>query len=344
MANPTIFDLLSKSATKKALEQLVPAYMTPERMLNLAINCIDKSPGLKECEPETVLGAFMAAASLGLEPNTPLQQAFLIPRKRNYFDKEKKVWIERMECNFQIGNRGFLYLAYQSPKILSVTPNVIYRGEPYKYDSGQVFLTHEPSLENASDDTDFDSILAAYCVVTFSDNPNVKIPVVVPRGDLVKIRESSDTYRYLRDGAEKAEGPKEKAKAEKLFAETPWVKWAKPMCMKTAIKQSCKQLPLTTQMKRAAQLDDFSEIGRLDLRSIANIKDRDELDVVVATNALPAPGDQDKPMPVLDLEGQQGKGQPEKVPVKTAGASSPAQDGPPPGHPAHFSNQPHGGF
>ena len=337
----TILDLLNKPTTKKALEKVVPEYMTPDRMLNLAVNCLDKNPDLKQCEPETVLGAFMAAASLGLEPNTPLQQAFLIPRKRNY--KENGTWKNKMECTFQIGNRGFLYLSYQSPSIFAITTNVIYRGESYKYDSGQAFLTHEPSLERETDDADFDNIIASYCAVMFSANPSVKIPIVVPRGDLIKIRESSDTYRYLRDAIAGAGNDNEKLRAEKLFADTAWVKWAKPMCMKSSIKQACKQLPLTTQMKRAAQLDDFSEIGKLDLRSIAFIKDRDELDAVVSATALPAPSESDKPLPVINLN---DKKQPQPVAAKNS-AQKPAaktMDGPPAGHPAAFNQHDTGGF
>ncbi len=338
--NLTIVDLLNKQATKKALEKVVPEYMTPDRMLNLAINCLDKNPDLKQCEPETVLGAFMAAASLGLEPNTPLQQAFLIPRQRNY--KDGNTWKTKMECTFQIGNRGFLYLSYQSPKIFGMTTNVIYKGESYKYDSGQAFLTHEPSLERESDDADFDNIIASYCVVMFSDNPNVKIPIVVPRGDLIKIRESSDTYRYLRDAINTAGTDKDKTRANKLFADTAWVKWAKPMCMKSSIKQACKQLPLTTQMKRAAQLDDFSEIGKLDLRSIAFIKDRDELDAVVAAKSLPAPGELDKPLPSINLN---DKNKPQPLASKNSAPKPNAQtDGPPPGHPASFNHADTGGF
>lgn len=337
----TIIDLLNKPMTKKALEKVVPEYMTPDRMLNLAINCLEKSPDLKQCEPETVLGAFMAAASLGLEPNTPLQQAFLIPRKRNF--KEGNVWKSKMECTFQIGNRGFLYLSYQSPSIFAVTTNVIYREESYKYDSGQAFLTHEPSLERETDDADFDNIIASYSTIMFSANPSVKIPIVVPRGDLIKIRESSDTYRYLRDAITAAgNDAKEKARAEKQFADTAWVKWAKPMCMKSSIKQACKQLPLTTQMKRAAQLDDFSEIGKLDLRSIAFIKDSAELDAVVSATALPAPSESDKPLPSINLN---EKKQPQPLAAKNS-AQKPNQtiEGPPPGHPASFNQHDTGGF
>lgn len=50
------------------------------------------------------LAALMNAAQLGLEPNTPLGQAYLIPYKN------KSV----LECQFQIGYKGLIDLAYRN--------------------------------------------------------------------------------------------------------------------------------------------------------------------------------------------------------------------------------------
>lgn len=96
-------------------------------------------------------------------------------------------------------------------------------------------------------------------------------------------------------------------------------------------------------MKRAAQLDDFSEIGKLDLRSIAFVKDRDELDAVVGATALPAPSEQDKPLPSINLN---DKNKPQPLAAKNSAPKQPAQtlDGPPPGHPASFNQADTGGF
>lgn len=95
-------------------------------------------------------------------------------------------------------------------------------------------------------------------------------------------------------------------------------------------------------MKRAAQFDDFSEIGKLDLRSIAFIKDRDELDAVVAATALPAPGELDKPLPSINLN---DKKQPQPIAAKNSAPKQTAHmDGPPAGHPAAFNNRDTGGF
>lgn len=55
----------------------------------------------------TFIAAMMQSAQLGLEPNTPLGQAYLIPYKVKGMDK----------VQFQIGYKGLLELAHRSGKI-----------------------------------------------------------------------------------------------------------------------------------------------------------------------------------------------------------------------------------
>lgn len=74
---------------KKALPQVI----TPERFTRMALSALNTTPKLAECSQMSFLGALMNAAQLGLEPNTPLGQAYLIP----YRNKGK------LECQFQIG-------------------------------------------------------------------------------------------------------------------------------------------------------------------------------------------------------------------------------------------------
>lgn len=70
--------------------------MTPERFMRMALSAINNTPKLAECTQISFLAALMNAAQLGLEPNTPLGQAYLIP----YNNKGT------MECQFQIGYKG----------------------------------------------------------------------------------------------------------------------------------------------------------------------------------------------------------------------------------------------
>lgn len=80
-------------AMKPQIEAALPSVITAERFTRMTLTAVGTNPQLANCTPESFMGAMMQAAQLGLEPNTPLGQAYLIP----YRNKGK------MECQFQIG-------------------------------------------------------------------------------------------------------------------------------------------------------------------------------------------------------------------------------------------------
>ena len=81
------------TAMEPAIKKALPEVITPERFTRMAMTAISMNPKLQECTPQSFMGALMNAAQLGLEPNTPLGQAYLIPFKN------KGV----MEAQFQLG-------------------------------------------------------------------------------------------------------------------------------------------------------------------------------------------------------------------------------------------------
>ena len=87
-----------------AVKRALPSVMTPERFTRIAVSALSTTPKLQDCHPMTFIGAMMTAAQLGLEPNTPLGQAYLIP----FWNGKSK----RMECQFQLGYKGMIDLAY----------------------------------------------------------------------------------------------------------------------------------------------------------------------------------------------------------------------------------------
>ena len=85
------------------IKKALPEVITPERFTRMALSALNTTPKLNECTPMSFLAALMNAAQLGLEPNTPLGQAFLIP----YNNKGE------MECQFQLGYKGLIDLSYR---------------------------------------------------------------------------------------------------------------------------------------------------------------------------------------------------------------------------------------
>lgn len=113
----------------------VPKAVTPERMARIAMTAVTKNPKLGLCSPSSFFGALMTSAQLGLEVNTPLGQAYLIP----YNGKRG------MECQFQIGYQGILDLAYRTGKFRRIKAVVVHAGDEFTYSYGlNAVLTHVP--------------------------------------------------------------------------------------------------------------------------------------------------------------------------------------------------------
>ena len=81
-------------AMEPEIKKALPSVITPERFTRMVFTALSSTPKLQQCTPQSFLGAMMQAAQLGLEPNTPIGQAYLIPYGNS--------------CQFQLGYKGLL--------------------------------------------------------------------------------------------------------------------------------------------------------------------------------------------------------------------------------------------
>lgn len=131
------------------IKKALPNVITPERFTRMALTAVSVNPKLAECTPRSFMGALMNAAQLGLEPNTPLGQAYLIPFKN------KGV----MEVQFQIGYKGLIDLAYRSGEFLSIYAKEVYENDEFEYEFGlEPKLIHKPATSNRGE------VIAYYAV------------------------------------------------------------------------------------------------------------------------------------------------------------------------------------
>jgi recombination protein RecT len=107
-----------------AVKAALPAVMTPERFTRIALSALSANPALQKSTPQSFLAAMMTAAQLGLEPNTPLGQAYLIPFKNH----------GQMECQFQLGYKGYIQLAIRSGFYKKLNVTAIKEGELIRFD------------------------------------------------------------------------------------------------------------------------------------------------------------------------------------------------------------------
>lgn len=262
----TIIEFLNDERTRKGIDAVAGKFLSPDRMLRLCINAVHKTPLLMQCDPKSVLGAMMASAALGLEPNTVQQQAFLIPYKKR--QKIGNQWIDAYDCQFQIGYRGFITLAYRSEYIVRLSAEAIHENDIFEHEKGsKEFLRYVKSLKERGD------LIGAFCYTQLSGiNGQSESSTVLPIDELMKIRSKSETFNALQRGVVSAQSSADRQKAQSRLDETPWVLWEDDMAAKSAIKKHCKQLPIAAgeQLSAASALDDQSEMGKIDLKQMAD--------------------------------------------------------------------------
>jgi recombination protein RecT len=123
---------------KSQISQAVPKTITSDRMMRSCITAVSQNPRLAMCTKESFLGAMMQVATLGLEPNTPLGHAYLIPYKQH--------------CQLQIGYKGILELARRTGMYQNIYAMEVYANDDFSYQYGlDMDLKHIPA-ENPEGD------------------------------------------------------------------------------------------------------------------------------------------------------------------------------------------------
>lgn len=210
-------DLVSQMTP--AVKAALPSVMTPERFTRIALSAISASPMLQQCQPKSFLAAMMTAAQLGVEPNTPLGQAYLIPYKNN------KAGI--IECQFQLGYKGLIDLAYRSGEIKSIQAHEVRENDDFEYEYGLTSkLRHIPARKDRGNVTHYYA-----CFETKSGGVGF---VVMSKEDVLT---HAQTY-------------------SKAFATSPWQTNFDEMAKKTVLKACLKYAPLKSDFVRGISQDE----------------------------------------------------------------------------------------
>lgn len=207
------------------IAKALPKVMTPERFTRIALTALSSTPELANCERNSFLGGLMQAAQLGLEPNTPLGQAYLIPYKNN----KKGV----IECQFQVGYKGMIDLAYRSGEMSSIYAHTVYENDEFEYEYGlEQKLVHKPASENRG-------VAVAYYAVWKLKNGGYGF-AVMSVDDVVKHAQ----------------------KYSQAFSSnySPWKREFDEMAKKTVLKAVLKYAPIKTEFVTLATTTDESTV------------------------------------------------------------------------------------
>lgn len=164
-------------ALNQALPETMKRYLTPERVVKVAMLAIRKSPLLAQCTRESIFQGIMDSASLGLDVGGMLGHAYLVPFKNN----KKGIY----EAQLIIGYKGYIGLARRSGEVLSVKAEVVYEKDEFDVDLASGDLPHhKPFLKG-----DRGAAYLVYCVARFRDGGNHT--EIMTLSDCEKIRQRS---------------------------------------------------------------------------------------------------------------------------------------------------------
>ncbi len=125
--------MLKQNLTR--LKTIAPAGFDANRFSGALMTEVRSNPKLAECNPLSILGAFIKSTQLGLEPGSALGHVYFLPFKG--------------ECTLVIGYKGMIELAYRSGKVLSISARAIHENDHFEYGYGiNDVLQHRPTNGN----------------------------------------------------------------------------------------------------------------------------------------------------------------------------------------------------
>ena len=228
----TVQDVLHNDSVRNALSEVLPNNLDSQRFARIAMSSLRKNPKLLQCNPSSFLSALLQAATVGLEPDTALGHAYLIPYGK--------------EATLVVGYQGYIDLAYRSGVVTSIHANVVRDGEYFDWSEGSnPHINHKPSVEPSAYRQgnalylSASQVTHAYAVAQLLGGGHIQ--VVMMRAELDAIKSRS-----------------------RASHEGPWVTDPIAMFKKTAIRQLRKFIPMSPQARAlhvAAALDEQAESG-----------------------------------------------------------------------------------
>ncbi len=208
---------------KGEIARALPKHLTADRMARVAMTEIRKTPALLKCRPESLFGAIIQTAQLGLEPGNAMGHAYLVPYGQ--------------DVQLIMGYRGMIDLARRSGQIVSIEAHAVYEGDTFECTFGlNSDLRHVPDWENPNR-TDASKLRFVYAVAKLKDGGTQF--EVMSRAEVEAIRARSKAGRS-----------------------GPWVTDFAQMAIKTVIRRLFKYLPVSIEMQQAISLDERAEANQ----------------------------------------------------------------------------------
>lgn len=212
--------------------KMLPKHLNAERLLKVAQIAATTTPALAKCDVPSLIGAIGQCAQMGLEPNTVLGHAYLVPfnTKRKDADGNER-WVNSVQVI--IGYKGLIDLARRSGQIVSIAAHEVCENDQFELVYGlDEKLNHTPAMGERGE------IVGFYAVAKLKDGGHCfEFMSLYQIREIMAATQSKGKYG-------------------------PWKDHFTEMGRKTVIRRLAKYLPLSIEFQTAAALDGMAEAGR----------------------------------------------------------------------------------
>lgn len=211
-------------SNKEAIAAALPKHLNPDRLLQVAVTAAVTTPALRDCYVPSLIGAVMQCSAMGLEPNTVMGHAYLVP-----FRNRKK---NRTDVQVIVGYKGLLDLARRSGAVKSIASHEVREHDHFEYMYGlEEKLEHRPAEGDRGEITHF------YAVAHMTDGGHAFEVMTKAAVDLIMSRTQS------------------------RGESGPWKDYYTEMGRKTVWRRLAKWVPTSVELARAINLDDMATSG-----------------------------------------------------------------------------------
>lgn len=225
---------------KGEIAKMLPKHLNAERLMKVAQIAATTTPALAKCDVASLIGAIGQCAQMGLEPNTVLGHAYLVPFNTKRKDAEgNERWVNSVQVI--IGYKGLIDLARRSGQIVSIAAHEVCANDHFEMVYGlDEKLEHKPGL------ADRGPVIGFYAVAKLVGGGHAF--EFMPMRDVEEIRNNSQGWQQA-----------VKFKKQDIH---PWGAHFVEMGRKTVIRRLAKYLPLSIEFQTAATLDGMAEAGK----------------------------------------------------------------------------------
>lgn len=216
------------------IARVLPRHLTAERMTRMLLNAVRTTKDLDQCSLPSFAASILTCSQLGLEPNTILGLAYLIPRNMKVERNGRE--FREMTCTFQVGYKGYLELARRSGLSRGVYAHAVRDTDEFDYWYGlEQGLIHKPSKAAGREERPITYVYA-----------------------VCRLKDAEPVFRVL----SKAEVDKRRDRGGAAKGFSPWKTDYEAMAQKTGVRALAPWMPVSPELATAFQADLLADKGK----------------------------------------------------------------------------------